>query len=533
MNIKVIKAGKEFVFQGKTNLSLLEQLREQKLYIDAACGGKGTCGKCRVQMLNGVTEPTRIEHQFLNEKELEAGFRLACKTFPKADCTVVVEAFAETEFRAVAEHSTGKIGYLPENISMQSGVEELYVIAIDLGTTTIAMELAEAKSGQVIHTVTDMNRQRSYGADVISRIQAANAGKGKELQKSICTDLYYGIKRLLRECKLSPQKIKKIGISGNTTMGHLLMGYSCEKLGRYPFETVNIKTITREFQEFFGEQQEEDTEALYMDAKVILLPGISAYVGADIVAGILASGMEQREKPCMLIDLGTNGEMVIGNKEKLFVTSVAAGPAFEGGDISCGMGSVPGAICKVSLEQNTVQLQTIGNKEPLGLCGTGVVETVCELWKEKLVDETGVMVEEIQDTGFLLGKTPDGKEILFTQTDVQEFLLAKSAVRAGIECLLKRFGTTSEEIEEVFLAGGFGYHMDIEKMIAIGMLPKGFIEKVTIVGNSSLGGTITYLTQEDAVGRCKEIVEKTEELQLTLAADFIEFYIEYMTFKGE
>lgn len=553
MNIKVIKAGKEFVFQGKTNFSLLEQLREQNIYMNAVCSGKGSCGKCRIQMLSGVTEPDDIEHQFFDKKELAAGFRLACRTFPQNDCSIIVETFEETAFQAVAEYFVEKKANMSENIYTQSMSEnfrqrkscdiqqelvytqpiseEVYVIAIDLGTTTIAMELIEKNTGHILHTLTMLNRQRMYGADVVSRIQAANAGKGKELQDSICEDLYQGIKKLIKEYKVNPQTVKEIGIAGNTTMGHLLMGYSCKTLGVYPFTPVNIETIAKEFRELFWKQQQnEGMAALDIEAKVILLPGISAYVGADIVAGILACHIDKKEKPCMLIDLGTNGEMVIGNREKILVTSVAAGPAFEGGNISCGMGSVLGAIHKVSLEAGQIQLETIGNKGPLGLCGTGVIETVCELLKEKIVDETGMFSEEFIEDGFLLEKTLDGKELRFTQKDVREIQLAKSAVRAGIETLLKHYDTTYEEIDEVFLAGGFGYEINIEKTMAIGMLPKEFQGKIKIVGNSSLGGTTKYLIEADAIERCQEMRKKVQEVELSLDTNFTDCYMKYMFF---
>lgn len=502
----------------------MEQLREHGIYISAACGGKGKCGKCKVQMTAGATEIAEADRRFFTEEELRQGWRLACTSFPAADCTVVVSSDDETRFEVVAEHD--------EEEKADIAGEEGYDIGIDIGTTTIAMELVGRTSGRVLHTVTAINRQRAFGADVISRIQASVDGQKEALKECIRKDLYDGMKRLIHESGADDGKISKIVIAGNTTMGHLLMGYSCETLGVYPFTPVNIHTITVRFAEMFaGQQQADGANALHIEAEIILLPGISTYVGADISAGMLVCEFDKRERTCLLIDLGTNGEMAIGNRHKILVTSTAAGPAFEGGNISCGMGSVPGAICNVSIKDGEVRLKTIGDQPPIGLCGTGVIETVSELVKEELVDETGMLEEDYFDDGFELGKTPSGQPIVFTQKDVREIQLAKSAVRAGVETLLKRYGVTYDEVEQVFLAGGFGYKIDLAKTIGIGMLPEEFREKTTAIGNSSLGGTVLYLTKEDAVERLDRIVELSEEVELSSDKDFNEFYTEHMFFE--
>jgi uncharacterized 2Fe-2S/4Fe-4S cluster protein (DUF4445 family) len=232
-----------------------------------------------------------------------------------------------------------------------------------------------------------------------------------------------------------------------------------------------------------------------------------------------------------LIDLGTNGEMAIGNRDRILVTSTAAGPAFEGGNISCGMGSVKGAICSVNIADGNVSCGTIGDKAPIGLCGTGVIETVYELMKNELIDETGMLDEDYFDDGFVLAKTPEGEDISFTQKDVREIQLAKSAVRAGMETLILRFGVGYEDIDRVFLAGGFGYKMNLEKAIGIGLLPEELRDKISAVGNSSLGGAVVYLTEEDAPQRIEHIVELSEEISLATDKDFNQFYTDYMFFE--
>lgn len=306
-------------------------------------------------------------------------------------------------------------------------------------------------------------------------------------------------------------------------MGHLLMGYDCDTLGVYPFTPVNIDFIEGSFQEILGND--------LLDASTVLLPGISTYVGGDIVSGLLSLGFDSREQVCLLVDLGTNGEMALGNRDKIMVTSTAAGPAFEGGNISCGMGSVAGAICSVKIEDGTVSVKTIRDQAPVGLCGTGVVETVAELVKEEIVEDSGLLDEEYFEDGFPLAKDPEGKEIVFTQQDVREIQLAKAAVRGGVETLLVRYGISYDDVHKVYLAGGFGYKLDTEKAIAIGMFPEEFQGKIEAIGNSSLAGAVEYLTEQDSRERIGKILSVSTEINLSADKDFNEFYMDSMFFE--
>lgn len=520
--VTVNRGQKTVTVEGKKGVSLLDTLIENGIYISAACGGKGRCGKCKVCMTENPTDVTDADRQFMDETQLSEGWRLACLSYPQSDCCVSVEVTDESDFEIVSDY---------HNIHNETGTvqEELYEIGIDIGTTTIAIHLIGGTSKEILNTFTTINRQRAYGADVISRIQAANDGKLEELTFSIRKDLYEGIRRVITDEGVEPKLVKRIAIAGNTTMGHLLMGFSCETLGVYPFTPVDISTIKTKFSDLFGSM--EGLDGTYLDAEIILLPGISTYVGADITAGMLSCEFDRQEKTCLLIDLGTNGEMAIGNREKILVTSTAAGPAFEGGNISCGMGSVRGAICGVKIEDGQVTCQTIGEKPPVGLCGTGVIETVYELLKNELLDETGMLDEDYFDDGFVLARTPDGEDISFTQKDVREIQLAKSAVRAGMETLMLRFGVGYDEIDKVYLAGGFGYKINLEKAIGIGLLPEELHDKICAVGNSSLGGTVIYLTEDSAETRTERIVAASEEISLASDKDFNRFYTDYMFFE--
>lgn len=523
-NICLRRQEKVYNISAEAGEDLLTVLQKNNIYISAACGGRGKCGKCRIRFTEGATDAMEDDKVFFSEEELKKGYRLACLSKPQSDCSIELDVADESDFEVVTDSLKEEASVVRQENTESDGICS---IAIDIGTTTIAISLVEKNSGRVLDTVTSVNHQRFYGADVISRIQAANEGKLSELSASIRKDLGQGILKLIDKYGKDIRKIEKISIAGNTTMGHLLMGYSCQTLGVVPFTPVNIGIIESGFNKLFG----RESRKLEEDIPVVLLPGISTYVGADITAGMLCNNFDTNDKICVLIDLGTNGEMAIGNRDRIMVTSTAAGPAFEGGNISCGVGSIKGAICHVSIENGQVSLETIGNDSPTGICGTGVIETVCELLKNDLIDETGMLDEDYFDDGFVLGKKADGEEISFTQADVREIQLAKSAVRAGFETLLKRYGAGYEDIDTLYLAGGFGYKIDRAKAAAIGMLPQELLPKIKAVGNSSLAGAIEFITEADVRIRCEKIAGLSEEISLATDKDFNRMYTEYMFFE--
>ncbi len=500
--------------------TLLEAMLHGGIYLDAVCAGNGTCGKCKIQLQDGELAVTHGDEKYFSKEELKAGWRLACQAHPKYSCKVLIVQKDESDFEVLSD-------FKEKSSKNEKGWEKNYSIAIDIGTTTIAISLVGNIGKRPIDTYTTVNRQRAYGADVISRMQASRKGKGKELKEIILKDLLTGIELIIARNGLNKNKIREIAIAGNTTMGHLLMGFDCSKLGVFPFTPVDIGLIRRPFREIWGNFYE-------MDCMVTILPGISTYVGADIVSGLYFCGFHQSSKINLLIDLGTNGEMGIGSREKILTTSAAAGPAFEGGNITWGTGSIQGAICNVDLKDNQVTIRTIGEKEPIGICGTGVIETAAELVKAKIIDETGLMSEDYFDDGYLLAKTPRGEAIRFTQKDIRELQLAKSAIRAGVETLILRYGVSCEQIDKVYLAGGFGFKMDQEKAIDIGMLPEAFRGKIEAVGNSSLGGAVKYLTVKNPEAFLDYIVSVSSEINLANDTAFSDFYMKYMFFgEGE
>lgn len=514
--------GKKVAVSIDSEESLLDYLREKGHFIPAWCGGKGTCGKCRVRFLDKVPEADDRDRKALSEQEIQEGWRLACCVFKKGSFTleladhgeediIAADAFApngEVEgktrlvCRDLPDPGKPKEGEKAPSCLVQDKEKASLALAVDIGTTTLAAALIDVGRQTSLATVTGINHQRVYGADVLSRIDAANQGKGKKLQELLLADLDKLCRRLgLGEaiCRLTIPVI----VSGNTTMQHLLQGLSCRGLGVFPFTPADL--------------------SLHTWLNMTILPGISAFAGADIMGGITACGMDRSEKISILIDLGTNGEMVLGNKDRMLVTSAAAGPAFEGGNIHCGMAGVPGAIESVEIREGQAHIRTLGGEPPAGICGSGVLETLYELLKEGIVDETGLLEDSYFDDGY-----PLARGIVFTAGDIREVQMAKSAIRTGIEILLASWGTSCDQIDKVYLAGGFGQRIHPHKAVGIGLLPADLEDRIVAVGNSSLEGAKMMALDPGMKKRFDHIKAVSEEISLSNHELFQDLYLKHM-----
>lgn len=504
---------KEILFQEGT---VLQALCQQMEGIQAPCGGKGTCGKCRIQVLEGSLPIEKEDEQFFTEEELAAGWRLACQAIPQEDLVIRLGRQFENKIEVQARFY-GDISEKQEFSGNGFG------FAVDIGTTTVAIQLYDLEKGECLDTYTGLNGQRTYGADVIARIQAAVEGKEEELTEKIRQELWKGMERLRKIHEISWEKVKKIAIAGNTTMIHLLMGYPCEGLGRVPFTPYRLDTIQIPAGEIFPEAKEK--------TEILIYPGISTFVGADIVSGICALSMGEGKKLQMLIDLGTNGEMALGDEEALLVTSTAAGPAFEGGNITWGTGSIPGAICHAKVQGETLEIHTIQDQPPVGICGTGVIELVSELVKAEEIDETGRLEDPWFEDGYPIAKNDRGEQIVLTQKDVREIQLAKAAVRAGIETLLSEYGVEASKVDTVYVAGGFGYCLDYGKAADVGMFPEEFSGKLQAVGNSALQGAVQLLLGGVKIHEAERIASCAKEIDLSVHPVFQEAYMDAMFFE--
>lgn len=530
-----------YIEQQCAEKDLLTLCRENHIYLDALCGGKGECGRCRVQFLTGAPELTDKEIRILSKAEQQKGIRLACCAIPEENCKILLPSCHRGKIMALDLQVTqpdcrGKC-------IQQKDKQYRCGIAIDIGTTTLAAVLVELESGTTLAAETSVNHQRIYGADVISRIQAANESKGRQLQECIQKDIAVLMEQMMEHAGVFSQQIEKIVVAGNTTMCHLLRGLSCVGLGVSPFTPEDISVCEGKAKELLGVEG--------WDAKVTIFPGISAFVGADIVAGIYANGMQESEKERLLLDIGTNGEMVLGNRKGFVVTSAAAGPVFEGGNIACGVPGIPGAVAHVTLSLGTKstdlpetkatitsRYETIEDKPPLGICGSGIIDVMSELVRLGVVDENGTIAEEWFEDGVPVA----GGKVVFTQRDVREIQMGKSAIRAGIETLLMEYKKMCAKINdtdmngrpaELLLAGGFGYYMDADKAINIGMFPDSFTGRIRSVGNSALEGARQYLLAEEteAKRQIQQIIDSAQEINLAMHPAFQELYLQHMFFE--
>lgn len=565
--------------------SLLSLLQAAGVYMPALCGGRGTCGKCKVKVLSGAAEPSPADRAFFSPEELDAGFRLACAGFPRESMIILLPRNGEEEFSALSGFETGAMtaggveqetllpersplsfarqtmGFRREGVSLSAlrqiakladiagetgplnpgqpaylyraegavvhigkTPRDLYAIGIDIGTTTIALALVHLQTGKMTDRLSVVNKQREFGADVVSRIERANGGGLARLSRTVRDQISAGINQLCLNNALNPEDVCKIALAGNTTMIHLLLGLSCATLGKFPFTPVTLDFVSCGFSDLF----EGD-----LGCGVDVLPGISTYVGADIAAGILFSGLHQSPEPAVLMDIGTNGEMALVREGRVLCTATAAGPAFEGGNILWGTGSVPGAIASVVYRDGAFDVATIGDRPPVGICGSGVVDTVYQGLQNGLILPGGGFNKDRGIDALVLARSPGGEDILFSQRDVRELQLAKSAIRTGLDALLHRAGMDAGEVTKLYIAGGFGYNLNFTSGAGIGLIPGALQSKVVLIGNSSLGGTVKYLLDPRCRDQLREIAGGSAEFALSTDPYFNDNYVENMEFPGE
>lgn len=513
----------------QSGANLLDILRQQQAVLQADCNGRGICGKCRVRIVQGCAPATEEDRCFLTGQELAQGYRLACKVSIQDDLTVCVPdrsvRIQTPELEQAAGQTNQKIRIKKESQSCS--------IAVDLGSTTLAAVLIDME-GNVLSQTSSVNSQKTYGADVLSRIQASNEGKRDELQACICRDLEQMFQTLVSSQEI-PVSVVGIAVAANTTMLHLLRGYSCEKLGQAPFEPVNLEPECLEYAELFR------PVAGCGSSRVYLLPGMSAFIGADITAGLYSSGFWQttEDEPAFFIDLGTNAELAYGSRDGFVTASAAAGPAFEGGRLSCGVPGIPGAISRVSYLYHRVRIQTIGQKKPCGICGTGAMEAAAALLKEGLMDTDGLLAPSLFRTGMVLAERPDGTSICLTQADIREIQMAKAAIWAGLSVLQKRYARIYKkeqykedqmQVHRIYLAGGFGYYLSADTAVAIGLFAPEWKDKVVLCANTSLKGAAAFLNDPSCAKELEQIRRKNTGIRLESDADFQKLYISQMQF---
>lgn len=467
------------------------------------CGGHGKCGKCRVQARGALSPLSRTERETLAPDEIAAGIRLACCTIIEGDCTV---RLAESG----RGHKIRIAGDMPE-ITLNP-VFSAYGAAVDIGTTTLAARLYTAE-GTLLAEASSLNPQASYGADVISRIEAALRGEAHALARVLRRAIDELLTEMAASAGIAPASIDGAVVTGNTVMLHLLTETSVEPLSHAPFAAERL----------FGEvltAQALSLTALAPATEVYLSPCAAAFVGADVITALPASGVCQGSAAALLVDIGTNGEMALWHKEKLVFCSTAAGPAFEGAGISMGMGGKIGAIDCVKLRDGELTAHVIGNAAPTGICGSGVVDAVACLLEAELLDETGYL----EDDPVVLSPP-----VCITQEDVRAVQLAKSAIHAGIRTLLHTAGLVPEQVEVLAIAGGFGSYLNTANACKIGLLPEEMLPAIRVIGNAALSGAAMLLLDRELRPLCAEYA-KGQVIDLSTNPVFTAEYMERMLF---
>ena len=476
-----------------TEQSLLESLREAGIVLDAVCNGRGTCGRCKVRVIDPQGIPTRDEQRRLTRSELNQGIRLACQYRPTFETIVEIPE----------EGSYSILGVESDRFDYRSG-DDLLRIAIDIGTTTIAMVMVDP-NGTVVGEARFLNPQRTYGADVLSRIQVAIEQDPDILSDVLCSGIEEALRKLTKDYG---DRLFRIGVTGNPTMTHFFMRAPVKPIIQVPYSCAVTTQSNFAIDAVFP--------TLKLKGELIVYPPIAAYVGADILCGLAELGYAHAKGTRLFLDLGTNGELVLLKDGHLFAASTAAGPAFEGGNLSCGIGSVAGAICATDRNiDSSIGYQTLDDQPAIGICGSGYISLLRQIVEHEM-DESGLLQHEIKLTD----------AIRLTQHDVRKFQLAKSAIRSGIEILLEKTDTKVEDIRQFDLAGGFGSHLDLESAIRIGLFPKGLQTKIKIAGNTALRGTVKLLFEP------KNTIEtdRIHVIELASEATLMNLFIRHLSF---
>lgn len=577
-HINIQNSGQQLEY--KSGQSLMTTLIDAGVFIENPCNGKGTCGKCKVKIIEGqVAAPCETERKLLSHSDMDAYVRLSCMIYPEE--SLVIEMLQhEKEHRILSSGHTPEFKFNPaiqrKRVSMKhatlekqvdyetlinrsfethslpwrllsknirasdeltgvlynnhlidlkhaSDKNDVYGLAIDIGTTTLVAALVNLETGKEIGTASMINPQKHYGLDVLTRITYAMENKeegSKRLQTAIVQGINDLIVQLSNDSGIAKELIYEIVVAGNTTMLHLLLGVDSTVIGRSPYAPIFVTSKSLRAKEI-GLQASEET-MLYC------MPSVSAYIGSDIVAGTYVCALDKSEETTLFIDIGTNGEIVLAHEGRLISCSCAAGPALEGMNISSGMRAQEGAIEEISISEKGVLTQVIGDTEGTGLCGSGILAVLREMIKTGIVTKKGAMIklESLDKEDYrrnylkMNGKKRElhiGSKkvpIVVTQSDVRQVQLAKGAILSGFYALLNEVGIEMKDLDRVVVAGQFGAHLSAESLIGTGILPVAVRDKLDYVGNASKTGAYMALMSIEARHEIELLAERMEYMEL-------------------
>ncbi|MGI6184429.1 MAG: ASKHA domain-containing protein [Candidatus Fimadaptatus sp.] len=557
------------------------------IQFDAPCGGRCFCGKCRAimhdargELIPGMGEE---EARFFTEDERAQGWRLICAVDVHCDIMLKLGArgaqimadSAQIGMESVAPAVTSRVielsqpslddprsdldrlkagadvrlsldmmrrlpfalrecGFKPEVVALRDKAlyigapgNGLYGVAVDVGTTTMVAYLMNLEDGSVVDVDSALNPQRVYGGDVISRSDFASQSEenGRKMQQLVVDKLDGMICGMARRKGIDAGRIFHIVLVGNTTMMHMLAGLTTRNISVSPFIPAVTEEITLPARE---------VGFTLANAMATVGPCVAGYVGADTVACVLDCGMDRSDELCLMVDIGTNGEIALGDKNGIICCSTAAGPALEGAHIKCGMGGVTGAISRVNLSDG-VDIGVIGGGEAQGICGSGLVDAIAGMLDRGYIDEMGGMDED--EMGELAGEDAGRPalmltdSVMITQRDVREVQLAKAAIAAGIQTLIAQRGCAIGDIGALYIAGGFGNYIDRERAARIGLLPRELLTRMKPVGNAAGAGAKRMLMSRAELDRASDIARNMEYLELSARTDFQDLFVDGMCFE--
>lgn len=608
--IKITFLPSEKIVQVPVGTSILQAAVSAGLQVVSTCGGKGTCGKCKVQIpTEAHSQITETEKKFLSATELATGWALACRHFLTEDLMVKLSEQKDvydrkTAFAGVRQIKVApRVRKIPLTLSKPSvedqtpdwdrlraalpgmGIQfnrdvavslpgvlrqgnfqvtavldgdrliavepgdttgRCFGVAIDVGTTTVVVYLMDLTQGTVVTSGAVTNPQQAFGADVISRITHAASGPDqlRELQEKVMGGLNKIIAQLCQEREIDRKEIYQAVVVGNTTMAHLVLGIDPTYLAPAPFIPV------------YRESVEVQANELGLDilgtGTVIVLPNVAGYVGSDTVGVMLATEVDHLPGTSLIVDIGTNGEIILSYKDRILTCSTAAGPAFEGAEIKYGMRAAEGAIEGVRITEN-VELDVIAGGKVRGICGSGLIDAIAEMVKVGVIGPTGrfangpaqleklppLVRERLRKTEraseFVLAWGKDsasGEDIVLSQKDIREMQLAKGAIIAGIMILVREMGITPQEIDRVLLAGAFGNYIRKESALGIGLLPSLPLEKIMTIGNAAGDGAKMALLSIEERARADSLAKRAEHVELSTQKEFQDEFIKGLDFRG-
>jgi uncharacterized 2Fe-2S/4Fe-4S cluster protein (DUF4445 family) len=535
--------------------SLLDAARLARVRLEAPCNGTGTCGKCRVKLdAQSRTRVRIVASRNLSAEDAAQGWALLCCTLAEGDLEVTLPGSGERGLRiledgvrldlplqpAIAKRFDPKLNRTfvlsgDRQLAEEEGntATRLYGVAVDIGTTTLVASLLDLGTGARVGSVSALNPQTAHAQDVLSRVQIASQPEGLALLHSeLNAEIDRMIGLLASEARIPRRRIYEIVVAGNTCMLHLAANVSPEPLGRFPY------TPALEGGDYLAAAPLGLRIAA--EGEVFIPPLISGFVGADITVGVLATDLANAAGNTLFVDIGTNGEMVLARDGRLQATSTAAGPAFEGMNIACGMRAARGAIERVTIEADDIRIATIDGAEAIGICGSGLLDAVAAMAVLGVIDRTGRFTRDAEALSPALRarlRPRDGKpafylegDVYLSQRDIRQVQLAKAAVRAGIDTMLRRNGLAPAALDRALVAGSFGYHLTTRSLIDIGLFPAELEGKVTYVGNTARTGAEALLTNAEARTALLSVTRAVEAVDLATEPEFTDIFVAAMGF---